>query len=55
MILVWNISFFADMKGKINPGNFNANPSDFNQNHLLIEEFLITTITHMEWHMECPL
>lgn len=39
------------MKGKINPGDFNAKPSDFSQNHLRMEKLPITTIAHMEWHM----
>lgn len=36
MILIWNVAFFAGMKGKINPGVFKTKPSDLSQNSLHI-------------------
>ncbi|XP_027740287.1 uncharacterized protein LOC114057791 isoform X1 [Empidonax traillii] len=36
------------MKGKVNPGIFKANPSDFSQKYLDTEKVLITTVTHTE-------
>ncbi|XP_027740288.1 uncharacterized protein LOC114057791 isoform X2 [Empidonax traillii] len=47
-----NASFFdlvkSGMKGKVNPGIFKANPSDFSQKYLDTEKVLITTVTHTE-------
>lgn len=50
MILIWNFPFFAGMNKKINPGDFKTKPSDFTQNCLCMEKFLITTITHGVTH-----
>ncbi|KAJ7398231.1 hypothetical protein BTVI_127257 [Pitangus sulphuratus] len=46
--LVAKFTPIVSMKGKVNPGIFKANPSDFSRKYLDMEKILITTVAHTE-------